>query len=85
MGVTLTLVANIKIQKQATKMSEKIRTNFNTVNEEHFWAHLFKTNDVVSYRDVKISNILYIKTLPFFQQKIFAHLILGALEDLTNH
>ena len=25
------------------------------------------------------------KLLTFFQQKILAHLILGALEDLTNH
>ena len=34
------------------------------------WAQLFKTNDVVSYRDVKTSNISYIKTLPFFAEKM---------------
>ena len=34
-------------------------------------AQLSKTNDVVSYRDVKISNILYIKTLPFFAEKMW--------------
>ena len=35
------------------------------------WAQLFKTNNVVSYHDVKISNILYIKTLPFFAEKMW--------------
>ena len=33
-------------------------------------AQLFKTNDVLSLRDVQISNILYIKTLPFFADKM---------------
>ena len=33
-------------------------------------AQLFKTNDVVSSRDVKISKILYIKILPFFAEKM---------------
>ena len=35
-------------------------------------AQLFNTNDVVSKHDVKISNILYLKTLPFFAEKMWA-------------
>ena len=40
----------------------------------------FKTNNVISLRDVKISNILYIKTLPFFARKMW-----GAFAVQTPH
>ena len=36
------------------------------------WGQLFKTNDVVSKRFVKISNINITNTLLFFVEKIFS-------------
>ena len=40
-------------------------------NKQHIWAQLFKTNNVVSKRFVKISNMNMTNTLLFFVDKMY--------------
>ena len=49
-----------------------------------FRAQLFKSKDVVSQRDVQISNILYANMLPFFFFFLLLKRMLGALKVLHN-
>ena len=56
---------NIKGSHQFAHLCSLIRT----FPVSHSRAQLFKTNDVVSKRDIKFSNISYMKTMAFFCHK----------------